>query len=122
MLGALAGLRIYPHLVGPHALHIRNGATHDIEIPWESIAHVTTGDRSLPSSMWVLQPEETRQGTHLNVAVSGRVNVHMTLHERVQLPTKKGDLAITGLSLWADEPRQVALRIRSHLEAGAPGS
>jgi hypothetical protein len=72
--------------------------------------------------MWVLQPEETGQGTHLNVAVSGRVNLHLTLRERVQLSTKKGDLAVTGVSLWADEPREVVLRIRSHVEAGAAGN
>lgn len=59
MLGALAGLRSYPHLLGSDMLRIRNGAMHDIAIPWKAIAQVTTQDRSLPSSMWVLQPQET---------------------------------------------------------------
>ncbi len=117
MLGALAGLRSYPHLLGHDTLRIRNGATHDIAIPWGAIAQVTTQDRSLPSSMWVLQPHETDQGTHLNVAVSGRVNVHLTLRNQLLLRTKKGDMLVTGLSLWADEPRSAALRIRRHAES-----
>ncbi len=122
MLGALAGLRSYPHLLGSHTLRTRNGATHDIAIPWEAIAHVTTQDRSLPSSMWVLQPQETEHGTHLNVAVSGRVNVHLALRTPLAVSTKKGDMTITGLSLWADEPRAVATRIRRHAGSRAgPG-
>lgn len=119
MLGALAGLRSYPHLLGPDTLRIRNGATHDIAIPWEAIAQVTTQDRSLPSSMWVLQPQETEQGTHLNVAVSGRVNVHVALRNQLRLRTNKGDVLASGLSLWVDQPGTVATRIRRHAESQA---
>lgn len=119
MLGALAGMRSYPHLLGADALRIRNGATHDIAVPWAAIAQVTIEDRSLPSSMWVLQPQETDEGTHLNVAVSGRVNLHLTLRNQACLRTKKGDMLVTGLSLWVDEPREVAPRIRRRAEAHA---
>jgi len=119
MLGALAGLRSYPHLLGHDTLRIRNGATHDIAVPWEAIAHVATQDRSLPSSMWVLQQQQTEQGTHLNVAVSGRVNVHLTFRHQLRLSTKKGDMLVTGISLWVDEPREVAPRIRRHAESRA---
>ena len=117
MLGALAGLRSYPHLVGAEKLRIRNGAMHDIAVPWEAIAKVTTQDRSLPSSMWALQPQETDRGIHLNVAVSGRVNVHLGLRNPLHVDTRKGDMLVTGLSLWVDEPRQVATRIRRHIES-----
>ena len=116
MLGALAGLRSYPHLLGGDVLRIRNGAMHDIAVPWKAIAHVTTRDRSLPSSMWVLQPQESERGTHLNVAVSGRVNVHLALREPLKVRTRKGDLVLTGVSLWADEPRTVASRLRRQAE------
>lgn len=117
MLGALAGLRSYPHLVGAEKLRIRNGAMHDIAVPWEAIAKVTTQDRSLPSSMWALQPHDTDRGTHLNVAVSGRVNVHLSFRTPLHVGTRKGDMLVTGLSLWVDEPRQVATRIRRHIES-----
>jgi hypothetical protein len=51
MVGILAGLRSYPHLLGADGLRIRNGALHDIAIPWKAVAQVTTEDRSLLSSM-----------------------------------------------------------------------
>jgi hypothetical protein len=116
MLGALAGLRSYPHLLGCDTLHIRSGAMHEIAIPLKAIARVTTGDRSLPSSVWVLQPQETENGTHLNVAVSGRVNVHLALCEPLEVRTRKGHMLLTGVSLWADEPRPVAALLRRGAE------
>ena len=117
MLGVLAGLRSYPHLFGFDTVHVRNGALHDIVIPWEAIAQVTTGDRSLSSSMWVLQPQETEHGTHLNVAVSGQVNVHLAFREQLTVRTRKGDMVVSGVSLWVDEPRLVAARIRREVES-----
>ena len=122
MLGALAGLRTYPHLLGADMLRIRNGAMHDIAIPWETIAQVSTQDRSLPSSMWVLQPDRTEQGTHLNVAVSGRVNLHLALRQPLAVDTRKGHMVVTGVSLWVDEPREAASRIRRHVEIRTPRS
>jgi hypothetical protein len=116
MLGVLAGLRTYPHLLGRDVVRIRNGALHDIAVPWSAIAKVTTEDRSLPSSVWTLQQEERDDGDHLNVAVSGRVNVHLALRDRLAIRTRNGDMTVTGVSLWADEPREVAARIRSELE------
>lgn len=119
MLGLLAGLRSYPHLLGPDTLRIRNGALHDIAVPWEVIAQVTTQDRPLASSMWVLQPQETVRGPHLNVAVSGHVNVHLALREPLTVRTRKAEMVVTGLSLWVDEPREVTARIRRGIDSRA---
>jgi hypothetical protein len=71
MVGFLAGLRSYPHLLDADALRVRNGPMHDIAVPLAEIAQVTTSEKSLPSSMWVLQPERTGDGLRLNVTVSG---------------------------------------------------
>jgi hypothetical protein len=119
MVGVLAGLRSYPHLLGSDTLRIRNGAMHDIGIPWDAIARVTTHERSLPSSMWVLQPQATEHGVRLNVGVSGHVNVHVDLRSELELRTRKGLLGVTSISFWADEPRRVATLIRREFEARA---
>jgi len=81
-------------------------------IPWAAIARVATEDRSLPSSMWVLQPEDTPRGLRLNVAVSGRVNLHLELHDELRVRTTKGELVISAVSLWVDEPRETTARMR----------
>jgi hypothetical protein len=117
MLGVLAGLRSYPHLLGPDTLRIRNGALHDIAVPWKTIARASNQDRSLPSSMWVLQPQESDHGPHLNVAVSGRVNLHLALREQLTVRTRKGEMVIAGVSFWVDDPRAVAARIRREAES-----
>jgi hypothetical protein len=119
MVGLLAGLRSYPHLLGSETLRMRNGALHDIAVPWAAVDRVTTGDRSLPSSVWVLQPQETENGAHLNVAVSGRVNLHLALREQLAVRTRSREMVVTGVSLWVDEPREVAARIRREVESGA---
>ena len=113
MIGLLAGLRSYPHLLQADVLRVRNGAMHDIAVPLVDIATVRSSEKSLPSSMWVLQPEHTDAGVHLHVAVSGQVNVHLALRRPLDVATRKGPRTVTGISFWADEPRQVAARLKS---------
>jgi hypothetical protein len=119
MIGLLAGLRSYPHLLDADTLRVRNGPMHDIAVPLAAIARVSSRESSLPSSMWVLQPEATDAGVHLNVAVSGQVNVHVALRQPLRVVTRKGPMTITAISLWADEPRQLVARLRSTDVAGA---
>ena len=119
MIGLLAGLRSYPHLLDADSLRIRNGPMHDIAIPLAAIAQVSSREKNLPSSMWVLQPETTDAGVHLNVAVSGQVNVHVALRQPLRVSTRKGFMTITAISLWVDEPRQLVARLSSTGIAGA---
>lgn len=115
MVGLLASLYVYPHLLGPDRLRVRYGASHDIALPWDAVATVATKHQDLDSTVWTLQPEETDQGTHLRVGVSGRVNVHLRLHRPTTVSTAKGDLEIVRLSFFADDPREVVARARTRL-------
>lgn len=119
MIGFLAGLCSYPHLLDADTLRVRSGPMHDIAIPLAAIARVSSRESSLPSSMWVLQPETTDAGVHLNVAVSGQVNVHVALRQPLPVTTRKGPMTITAISFWADEPRQLVARLSSTGTAGA---
>jgi hypothetical protein len=119
MVGFMAGLRSYPHLLDADALRIRNGPMHDIAIPFAAIARVNCRESSLRSSIWVLQPETSDAGVHLNVAVSGQVNVHVALRQPLRVATRKGPMTITAINLWADEPRQLVARLSSTGIAGA---
>lgn len=115
MVGLLASLWVYPHLVEPARLRIRYGASTDVPVPWSSITKVTTEHRDLASSVWTLQPLETERGTVLQVATSGQVNVHLTFDEPVVLRTHKGEAAYVGLSFFADDARAMAEKVRAHL-------
>ena len=116
MVGLLASLRVYPHLLDDVGLRVRHGASTDIALPWNAIAAVRAERRDLPSSVWTLQPRETADGgTALQVGVSGQVNVHAVLHRPTAVRTAKGDLEISELSFLVDDPRELVTRARQHL-------
>jgi hypothetical protein len=120
MLGALAGLRIYPHLLTSDGLRVRNGALTEVVVPWSAVAAARTADLDLPSSMWTLQPEETPTGTHLRVGVSGRANVTIDLREPLHVhPTRKKELTVVRVSFWVDEPRRAVRVIQERATAHA---
>lgn len=115
MVGLLASLYVYPHLLGDTALRVRYGASHTVVVPWEAVATVTRQQRDLDSSVWTLQPRETETGTDLQVGVSGQVNVHAVLRRPTTVSTAKGDMEIVALSFFADDPRGLVARARQHV-------
>jgi hypothetical protein len=119
MVGMLASLRVYPHLLSDSALRVRHGASIDISVPWDAVARMTVKHGDLPSSMRQLQPRETDHGIDLQIGVSGEVNVHAVLHRPLVVPTPKGALEIGELSFLADDPRDLVARARRHLTAAA---
>lgn len=121
MVGLLASLYVYPHLLGPETLRVRYGASHSVTLPWDAVASMTHGRRDLDSSVWTLQPRETEHGTDLQVAVSGQVNVHARLRRPTTVSTAKGDLEIVELSFFADDPRTLVAHAREILSPDAEG-
>lgn len=119
MVGLLASLSVYPHLFGTQTLHVRHGASHHLTVPWDAVASVTHTERSVDSSVWTLQPRETQRGVDLQVAVSGLVNVHAQLRAPTRVPTAKGELEISELSFFADDPREAVARARRLLRGAA---
>jgi hypothetical protein len=115
MLGALAGLRVYPHLLTGQGLRIRNGALTEVLVPWDAIRSARKVDLDLPSTIRTLQPEETPEGTHLRIGVSGRANVTVDL--AAPLAVRPGGRrapasTVVALSFWVDEPRDVVRLLR----------
>ena len=115
MIGFLASLKVYPHLLSDAGVQVRHGATVDIAIPWGFVASVIAQRRDLPSSIRTIQLRETDTGTDLQVGVSGEVNVHLVLTHSVSVPTHRGDQVITELSFWVDDPHAFVARARQHL-------
>lgn len=118
MVGLLASLYVYPHLLSPTALRVRHGASTEVAVPWSAVSRVTTERRELPSTVWALQPEETEEGTLLRVGVSGVVNVHAQLREPTTLTTPKGPMEVVEVSLFADEPRALLEQARRFVATG----
>jgi hypothetical protein len=116
MIGFLASLKVYPHLVSDSTLRVRHGATVDIAIPWHAVASVVQQRRDLPSSMRTIQLRETNAGgTDLQIGVSGEVNVHVVLAHPLTVPTPKGNQEITELSFLVDDPAALVAKARQHI-------
>ena len=49
MIGFLAGMRVFPHLLDDHGLRVRHGTTLDLRIPWEAVATVRARRGSVPT-------------------------------------------------------------------------
>lgn len=111
MFGFLAGQIVYPHLVEPERLRVRNGHTVDAVVPISAIDSVRTMVRSRPSSKTITLDE--KDPTHLYIAVSGQVNVHVTMLEPISVDLPRGRYTVTTLSFWADEPGPALARLRA---------
>lgn len=105
MLGLLASLRVFPHLTTASTLRVRNGASVDIVVPWDAVQSIAVRRADLPSSVRTLQPEQTDEGTHLRVGVSGQVNVNARLTGPLTVRTPHGPQRIVELSFLVDDPR-----------------
>jgi hypothetical protein len=112
MVGLLASLYVYPHLVGPATLRVRYGASHSIALPWASVASISHRQQDLDSTVWTLQPRESEDGVDLQVGVSGQVNLHARLHGPTVVTTAKGPMEIVELSFFADDPRALVAHAR----------
>ena len=115
MFGFLAGQIVYPHLIEPDRLRVRNGHTIDAVVPISAIASVAQSTRSRPSSKTLTLAEE--DPLHLYIAVSGQVNIHVSLTEPISLHLPRGRYTVTTLSFWADEPGSMVKRLRSAIES-----
>lgn len=110
MLGFLAGLIIYPHLIEPTRVRIRNGHTVEVIVPISSINDVRTQTKSLATSRTIQCAEDDDQ--HLFVAVSGQVNIHLALSEPLKAELPGGRYTFTWLSFWADDTTPAVSRLR----------
>ena len=103
MLGLLASLRIYPHLVSASGFRARYSFDVDVMIPWEAITEVRARRRSLRSSRKV-QFERTETTSILNIAISSTTNVEFVLREPMTVRLPRGSETIAELHVYADEP------------------
>ncbi|HEX2072343.1 MAG TPA: hypothetical protein VHF92_01045 [Geodermatophilus sp.] len=89
MVGRLAGLKVYPHLVDPAGLRVRYGATVEVLLPWEEIA------------------------------VSHQTTVDVVLRRPLPLLAARGDAdPVAEVRLHADDPAALVRRVVTALEGG----
>ncbi len=112
MIGLLASLRVYPHLVDDDGLTIRYGKLAQLRVRWADVASVRADDRDVDGFARVLRTREGDAGTEVMVTVNDRVNVILRLAAPLRVPTSKGDVDAVALGIWVDEPRDFVTATR----------
>jgi hypothetical protein len=114
MVGLLASMKVFPHLLDANGLRIRYGASADVAIPWEAIASVERRKRRLAHRDHV-QVGRNDDGAVLNVGVlkQTRVDVRLRQPTRVRLPG--GTEEITECRFYADDPRALVAAADEHV-------
>lgn len=120
MLGLLASMYVYPHLVGPDGIRIRSGFSVDQVIGWDDVAEVRVRREKFAGSRTV-QLGDAPEGTALHVTVSSETTVQIVLAtpRTVQVP-KVGPTEISVLCASTDDPTGFLAAVRENLlRAGA---
>lgn len=118
MLGLLASVKVFPHLLTPDGLRVRYGATVDVRIPWSAVRDVQARRGSFPNSRTV-QTTADEDGTTVAIAVLKQTKVDVRLAHPVTVDLPDGPVEITTLRFHADRPRDVVVAARSMLESRA---
>jgi hypothetical protein len=118
MIGYLASLKVFPHLVGPDGLRIRSGTSVDITIPWEAIAAVRQRRGSVGSQRRV-EVERGDENTVVSVPVLKLTRVEVVLRGPTTVSLPGGPEQVTAVRLNADDHRGLVARAREHLASRA---
>lgn len=116
MVGMLASIKVYPHLVTPDGLRVRYGKFFDLTVPWSAVASVRLDERDLPGIRFV-QPLATDDGVDLQLGTGGRTNVSVSLSRPVPHRYRFEPMSVTAVTFWVDEPREFVAAARRQLSA-----
>ena len=114
MIGLLASMKVFPHLLDDAGLRIRYGTSADVRVPWEAVASVTSRRHSAPTRQTV-QVERGDDGAVLSVAVLKQTKVDVVLHRPTAIALPGGAEEITEVRLYADDPRGFVAAARERL-------
>ncbi len=113
MLGLLASRKVYPHVVDPDGIQIRNGGALTIAVPWTAVAGVRRHHRILNGSRTV-HVEQTPSGAVVSVAVLHQTNVEVSLREPIPVGLPDGTHPeVRELRCFADDPAALVAAAQS---------
>lgn len=111
MLGMLASLRMRPHLLTDTELRARSGARTWLTVPLEAVAATRRVEHELPGVIRSLHVDDELA----LVGVGSRTNLELVLAGPTTVSTSKGEVTVSRVGLWVDEPRDIAAQLRPRL-------
>ena len=116
MVGLLAGMKVFQHLVDETGLRVRYGTTVDIRIPWEAVASVGARRRRVDTDK--AHVEHGDDGAIANVPVMKQLRVDVVLKRPTPLELPGGTEAITEVRLYVDDAKGFVAAARERLGGG----
>jgi hypothetical protein len=111
MIGLLATMRVYPHLVGPDGLRVRSSITLDVPLDWGNIEFVRSRPRSLPPG----GKTQFEDGV-LSLGMAGGTTVDVGLREPMVLPIKRtAGEPVKEIRFHADAPDELIKAANAYL-------
>ena len=120
MVGLLASMKVYPHLIDDAGLRIRYGTTTDIRIPWEAVASIGARRRSVPTGRHVHLEHGDDGATVANVAVMKQTRVDVVLRRPTAIELPDSTEQLTGVRFYADDARGFVATARERLADREP--
>ena len=115
MVGMLASVRVFPHLLDEAGLRIRYGTTVDIRVPWDAVAAVTSRRGSVATGKSV-HVDDGADGTVASVPVMKLTRVEIELHHPTTLDLPDGPVEGVGaLRCYADDPAAFVAAARERI-------
>jgi hypothetical protein len=115
MLGLMASMKVYPHIVSAAGLRLRHGISVDIDVPWDAVASVRAASRTLGSSRAV-QLDRAGDDLIVHLSVGGHTDVDIVLSEPRILPVRRTNgEPVSHLRISVDDPKAFVAAARERL-------
>lgn len=114
MLGYIAAMRVFPHLIDDDGLHIRHGASLDLLLPWEQVAAVRADRDRVPTNKPVQFVGDSDKRI-AKVAILKQTRVAVDLAGPLRLNHPDGTEDIVTVKLYVDDARGFVATARERL-------
>lgn len=114
MFGLGAAMTVYPHTLDDEGIHIRNGFSSRVDVPWSAVATVTLELHAYEKGKHV-QIEEKESDRYLCLTHASETGVLVTLRERTAIRVGKRTETVTHVRLRADDPKSLVRTSRQWL-------
>jgi len=106
MVGLLASVRVFPHLIDDAGLRVRYGAGVDVFVPWTSVCEVKARRGSVDTQRYLLVEDGVA-----SVPVMKMTRVDVALRSPIAVRGEE----VSALRLYADDPRAFVVEARARL-------
>lgn len=114
MIGYLASMRVFQHLLDDSCLRVRYGTRLDVTLRWQDIETVRAARGNVPTNKLV-HLDDAEHGTIARVAVLKQTRVAIALRQPTAIALPDEPTAISEIHFYVDNPRAFVAAAREHL-------